>query len=231
MKREMAVYTHDNSYAYKFRNKLSYLECELEYINCLEDLDNYIHEKEMGIIFIDSNCGELESLEFLIRLHSKNFVFVYIEDVVNSKDESYANCEKIHTTMDNIEHDIFKICELSDQKCNSRNRINSAKIYNSIPEALLAFGLSPKRIGYKYLQDCLELCMNFNKKSFICFKLDIYPQISEIYNVSMGAVEKAIRSSLKEAYSKFPELFNNDSFKLVHPTNNQFINFLIERIK
>lgn len=227
----MAVYTHDNSCAYKFRNKLNYLECELEYLSSIEDLDHYINEKRTGIIFIDSNCNQSKYLDFIIKSHFKNFVFVFIDNRDNEQVMTYANHEIFHTSMEKIDQDIFRICDLCDRKFSSRNRISGAKIYNSIPEALSAFGLSPKRIGYKYLQECLEICLNLNNKNFICFKVDIYPQIAQSYQVSLGAVEKAIRSSLKEAFEKFPELYNNENFKLGHPTNNQFINFLIERIK
>lgn len=227
----MAVYTQDNIFAYKFRNKLSYLECELEYLSNIEELDYYINKKRTGIIFIDSNCEELRYLDFIIKSNSKTFVFVLIDDSSYEQIGNYANHEIIHTSLGKIEQDIFKICDLFDKKFNSRSRMFSAKIYNSIPEALSAFGLSPKRIGYKYLQQCLEICLNLSNKRFICFKVDIYPQIARIYQVSLSAVEKAIRSSLKEAFEKYPELFNNENFKLAHPTNNQFINFLIERIK
>ena len=123
-----------------------------------------------------------------------------------------------------------KIFELLQQKLVGRERYRSAKIYNSIPEALMSFGLSPKRIGYKYLQECIETCLKMDKL-FICYKEDVYPRVARIFNVSDSAIEKSIRSSLKEAYDKFPELFNNDVFKFGHPTNNQFINFLLERIK
>ena len=228
MKKEISIYTTDSMYAYKFRNKFKCDDWNVEYISRVEDLQSFLKYNSAGIIFVDGRC--CDTIECIASNNSQKFVFVFLDDDNSISQEYYANQQIVVTNSDRINFDMPYIYDryLNILKKESENI--GMRFFSSVHEALASFGLSPKRIGYKYLQDCVEICLDLNK-SFICFKSDIYPLIAKNYNVSLGAVEKSIRSSIKEAYEKFPELFNNESFKLGHPTNNKFINFVIKRIK
>lgn len=228
MKNEITIYTRDPIYAYNFRNKFANTDWSVQYVNSFDDLREYIDNNKYGAVFIDSRNEMLNDIIENFKPKMNDFIFVCIDNNIDNM--CYANNEIIHTNLENIDSCMNIISEQLYKKSIIYDRQDKSKIYSSITEALSSFGLSPKRIGYKYLQECLEYCLALDK-NFICFKLDIYPAIAENYHVSLSAVEKSIRSSLKEAFNKFPELFNNDYFKFGHPTNNQFINFLLERIK
>lgn len=230
MNNELAIYTLDPIYAYNFRIKFRNSDWGVTYLNSINELKEYIGINRNGVVFIDTNSGVIEEIFLYIKSNLNNFVFVYIENKSKVEMQYYANTDIILTNMENMDIVMLQIINQLKAKSEQRSKMDDSQIYNNISDVLLSFGLSPKRIGYKYLHECLEMCLHLDK-SFICFKSDIYPAIARNYNVSMSAIEKSIRTSLKEAYIKFPELFNNEYFKFGHPTNNQFINFILMRIK
>lgn len=230
MKKEITIYTHDPIYAYNFRNKFANTDWSVQYLNSVDSLRDYTRINKYGAVFIGGNDEVLDGINNYIQTMFTDFLFIYINNENVDGYEYYANSNIIRANLDKIDIVMNDVSDFLKKKSIIYDRQDNAKIFNSITEALSSFGLSPKRIGYKYLQECLEHCLNLGK-GFICFKSDIYPVIAKNYNVSMSAVEKSIRSSLQEAFRKFPELFNYECFKFGHPTNNQFINFILERIK
>lgn len=229
MKKEISIFTTDPMYAYKFRNKFNCDECNVEYLSSVGELLSFVRNNATGIIFVDGKCFREDSAHIIIDNYQK-FVFVVLDDDNCIPQEYYADRQIIVTNSDKINYEMSYIYDKYVNMLKKESENIGMRFFSSVHEALASFGLSPKRIGYKYLQECVEICLDLNK-SFICFKSDIYPQIARNYNVSLGAVEKSIRSSLQDAYKHFPELFNNESFKLGYPTNNKFINFVVKRIK
>lgn len=97
---------------------------------------------------------------------------------------------------------------------------------------LLRLCISPKRKGFEYLQDCVELYL---QDPCLCVTKHLYPQVAKKHRTNALAVERAIRQAIHAAWEErndriWREYFLVDrSGTVPRPTNAEFIAQLAER--
>jgi len=223
MGKEITIYTQDNMYAYKLRNKLLQENWSANYLNSLEDLTQYLKYTVNGILFVDAKINS-EYLNSKVIKAKEKLIIVLIDDN-NLLDKSLFDSEIIITNLSNI----LEILPVVQDRYAKKLGVNDLIILNKVAEQLSHFSISPKSLGYTYLKECIVIGFKMESK-FLCYKTEVYPIVAREYNVTVGAVEKSIRTAITKASTLFPSLFNSDEFQFGKVTNNQFMNYIIEKL-
>ena len=99
---------------------------------------------------------------------------------------------------------------------------------------LLALGFKSKLIGTTYLKDAILLRYNKTNASRIGLISDIYPAVAEKQESTVNRVERAIRNTINECYSRGTLLGLNNLFKcqvispVYAPTNGELLSSIVD---
>ena len=105
---------------------------------------------------------------------------------------------------------------------------NDMSFYNSAGKALISYGISPDHKGFRYAIESIRLLLVYGNDEYR-MDHDVYPVISEWYNVSPGSVEHNIRNSIGNAWKRNfynTEVKNNMSIFAEKPSNIKFLRHL-----
>ncbi|RIN93896.1 sporulation initiation factor Spo0A C-terminal domain-containing protein, partial [Mammaliicoccus sciuri] len=91
-------------------------------------------------------------------------------------------------------------------------------------------GFSSNLNGYEYIKYGVHLMLQYNRK--MPLTKELYPLISQNYNIQANNVERSIRHAIKLAWDKELKSYWYNSEKLyVRPTNGEFLLHLYEKFK
>lgn len=91
-------------------------------------------------------------------------------------------------------------------------------------------GFSSNLNGYEYIKYGVHLMLQYNRK--MPLTKELYPLISQNYNIQANNVERSIRHAIKLAWDKELKSYWYNSEKLyVRPTNGEFLLHLYEKLK
>ena len=225
MKREITIVTSNNTYAYNLRNKLQSVGFSVDYISNINEFIEWLRIANSKIILVEvSEIGIVDQLNSCRENINKNLL-IYLDD----NNLLYTHSYRSSNLISNLESIVSLLPELEKIY---NDRFNDTWVFTrNLSDILVRFGISPKYKGFSYLIDCIEYGLRKNHKS-IRYSSEIYPKIARIYKVSSSTIEKSIRVAINKACDKFPDLYNNPScFSASHVTNNEFMNFIIDKIK
>lgn len=124
---------------------------------------------------------------------------------------------------------------LSDQEItflieNINKSKQDAKVLN-IEIFLKELCVNPSLLGFNYLKDAIELCLN-NKETLNSITKVLYPTIAEKYNTTPSRVERAIRHAIETSWDKidgdtYHDVFFNEVERL---TNSKYIAYVCNYI-
>lgn len=112
---------------------------------------------------------------------------------------------------------------------------NNTSLMQYISESLIDSGFRPNLKGFTYIKEAIyihHVIISTNK----AFR-DIYAAIAESYGISVGSVERAIKSSIESAWNtdKLNKLHNIFASFCINkekpPSNSQFIAVMAETIR
>ena len=229
---DVAFFTKDRSRAYRLREKcLLDTKNNIEYLSSIAEICKFIFTKTMGVIFIDiKNFGSMHILinDFCKSRNKGEFVFVYVCD--NNTGIKINNYNifwcKQSQMLDFLLKAKILLKNFRDSYCGVC--INNLKM--SISKVLEVYKISPKLIGFEYLQETIfrYLCQLDCRKSL---NSDIYPDVAKEFDTCINNVEKNIRKALKKASENYPDLYSSMSFKNNHVTIKTFVSVISEEIE
>ena len=180
------------------------------------------------ILLIEQGVKERRSL---LKHINSNYDHAYTlmysaEDKISDIDLPAEHIDRIISHSSSAE-DICKLIlqDIATGKTKKRNTVSeNAGIRTVLKELCVA----PNYIGYKYLIDAVELIIS-NQNENLCLTKSIYPLIAKKYNVSIGSVERSIRTVVNNSWGKIPEAELIKYFGLYaltssfKPSNSRFI--------
>lgn len=91
--------------------------------------------------------------------------------------------------------------------------------------------VNPSLLGFNYLKDAIELCLD-NKETLNSITKVLYPTIAEKYNTTPSRVERAIRHAIETSWDKidgdtYHDVFFNEVERL---TNSKYIAYICNYI-
>ena len=95
------------------------------------------------------------------------------------------------------------------------------EVADLVMQYMTELGFDVRNLGYEYFKEAVLLCCE-DKSYLKAITKKLYPKIAEIYCVSPSSVERAIRVSIRKAYSIGGLLGINDIYDSVI-YNNDFI--------
>lgn len=229
---DVALYTKNCQFAYEFRTKCRSKQEDIEYLNTLHDLFRFVFNKPSGILFIDMKYfGSMSTIinEFCGSHRNKGeFVFVYVCDSnagININNYNIFWCKKSQMVDFLLKAKKF-LKNFRDSYCDVC--INELKV--SIAKALESYKISPKLVGFEYLQETIfrYLCQLDCHKSL---NSDIYPDVAKEFDTSIENVEKNIRKALKKASETYPDVYSSKFFKSNRVTIRMFVSVISEEIE
>jgi len=97
-------------------------------------------------------------------------------------------------------------------------------------------GISTRVKGFRYLTDGIEMVLE-DRDLLEAVTKELYPAIAKKNNTSIASVEKAIRHSIKNAWTHgyfetMENHFRSKRFQATKkPTNSEFIEFVADRLR
>ena len=229
---DVALYTKNCQFAYEFRTKCHSKQEDIEYLNTLHDLFRFVFNKPSGILFIDMKYfGSMSKIinEFC-GSHRNKGEFVFVDVCDNNTGIKINNYNifwcKQSQMLDFLLKAKILLKNFRDSYCGVC--INNLKM--SISKVLEVYKISPKLIGFEYLQETIfrYLCQLDCRKSL---NSDIYPDVAKEFDTCINNVEKNIRKALKKASENYPDLYSSMSFKNNHVTIKTFVSVISEEIE
>lgn len=223
------VFSKDINFSYNVRNKCSVYGIKLGYSQSIKDLLLYLIKSDNGLIFIDYNCFSYIKLlkEYIGSEKSNSHIFIFLTD--NKEMDIDIGKKSFVANLGNLCDIIPKIKYVSSMDNNLIN-VSKGVMYKNIIESLGVYGISPKLIGYSYMKECIVLGVE-SGGSILNFSNNIYPIIASKFHTCAGNVDKNIRTAIKKAYEKNPQLFEDDEISSMALTSAGFLNYIIEKVK
>lgn len=224
------IYSHNSSYAYKFRTKVGALGVVTEYKRTLTELINYMLDNENGIVFIDSRSINLISClkKFSLIQKYKNFSIVFLSDNYNNM----IDCDNIFTfssTFDRIAETIERIKSIMMSRSNRIDNIKDKDVDSCIRLIIDNFHITSSLTGYNYIVECAKVFLLSRDKKYSIIK-EAYKAVANRFGKTVSNIEKSIRTAISSGISKgrdvFFEVFNHDKV-----SNATFMNFVVNKVK
>lgn len=224
------IFTKDETYAYRLRNKLTDANIKTEYISNTEGLLFFMFTNTKGVILIDLKYARFLRLitEYCHHPTSRNFCFVFLNDN-RHRDVLFDNKLIFVTNYENIIQTMALAQESLDMKERVKRTIPSDFIDGELTKKLAEFQVSTKYVGYDLIKDSIKVLANKPSRDSLCMK-EIYEEVGKLHSKDSGNVEKSIRLALKKAQCICPDKFEN-VFNCKSVSNNALLYYLSEYIK
>lgn len=124
------------------------------------------------------------------------------------------------------------LLSLSDQEIDELLNQISEKENINVENILKELCVSPSLLGFNYLKDAIELCLD--KPETLCSITKVlYPSLAKKYETTSTRVERAIRHAIETSWGKidgeiYYQVFYNEFDK---PTNSRYIAYVCSYIK
>ena len=105
--------------------------------------------------------------------------------------------------------------------------VDEVQFYRNVTGIIERFGISPKHKGFMYSIECVKLIMAYGMKDYK-MDIDIYPVVSEIYDVSANSVEHNIRNAITQAWCNYnsKDAHTDMGVFTKRPTNIRFLKYI-----
>ena len=225
---ENIIFSIDDNYAYRLRNKLDIAGIKTQYVTETEALLYFMLQHNKGLILIDCKVSNFSNLvkDFSSVKNLKNFSFIYLTD----NDDCDVKCDEVMSFKTNFEG-ILPTVAIASREMNKRHemlsKIPDGFIDKTLIELLEKLEISSKHIGYIFIKDATKLLINNNDSSYHVLK-DIYQELAKLHDKSLANIEKSIRLAISKAENSpaFKETFKN-----IKVSNSVLLKYLAEKIK
>lgn len=223
------IFSKDVNFAYTIRNKCSELGVYLDYSPTTQDILRYYFDSKGGFIFIDYKSFDymslLQSCLNSEKIHNYNVILL-----TDNKEIDVEVDDRLYVSnLKNIGELVLKLKYLNSHESDV-TAVSKNEIYKNIILFLEKYGISPKHIGYSYIKECVAFCVESND-CVLNFSINVYPIIASRFHTCSGNVDKNIRTAIKKAYEKNPQLFDVEDICHRAITNAGFLNHIIEKVK
>lgn len=192
----------------EFNNK-----CSAEYIyNNLPDID---------ILLLDLQMPEVSGLDILEYIKSSNYRPKII--ILTAEYVMLSGLMLENLNISGIFIKPFDAKKLIKQIITISDELTKKRIYDEISEILSKFEFNKTSIGYKYLIECIYLCVK-NDSLMSPVETNLYPTVAKKYSVpSTKKVKWSIAKTLKSMSTYTKQDVLNEFFKLQPITSKMFI--------
>lgn len=101
---------------------------------------------------------------------------------------------------------------------------------------LLKLGIPSNQIGFKYLNEAINIILNKKTNTKLYVTTILYPEVAEQCNSTSQSVERSIRQTIRWTYKNnnannviLNEIIRNS--QKTYPTNSEFLAFVAEKIR
>ncbi len=226
----------DCSWASSLKQDMMKMNCEVYYVNSFKEMVNKILYLKSCIIFINERGKEI--LHSLAPMLDSNLMIacnvIYIGDTFDDV-QAYTKYSNFYIcTTDQVKGSMPKFINMYRlTTAMHANVLNKDKLNDVLNYHLTKLGFTPKWLGYKFIKDCLDICVT-NDFAIGSLIADVYPVVGLKNNTSPNNVERSIRNAITKAYedTKFEvpgfEEFHNTTHKI---TNRWFLATLLDKLK
>ena len=202
-----SIFTRDKQYAYNVRNRLGIMGINLEYLSSMQDLLSLVLQNKSGIVLVDARATRLTKFidQFAHCQCSKNFCFIFLDDncKVNIEcDNKVTYCSRFANILEVMPNALAEVKVKNARK----STMSEAFVDKCIINLFKVFKIMPEHSGYKFLQDCIKLCLGFGGKSYSILK-DVYREVGKRYAKSPTNIEKSIRLAIMKSKEKNPQVY------------------------
>lgn len=224
------IFTKDEAYAYKLRNKLTEAKIKAGYVTDTETLLFHMFNNNKGIILIDLKYARFLNIitEYCNHQFSKNFCFVFLNDNRNCE-VKFDNKLIFLTNFKNVIQTIELAQESIDRQEKQRFLIPENYVENQVIKMLANLDISTKYAGYDLIKDAIKILVKRPNRDFLSMK-QVYQEIGEMHGKDPSNVEKSIRLALKRAEAKSPKRFE-ELFRNTSVSNTILLYYISENIK
>lgn len=224
------IFTKDEAYAYRLRNKLTDANVKTDYISDTEGLLFFMFTNSKGIILIDLKYARFSRLitEYCNHPSSRNFCFVFLNDNKN-REVKFDNKLIFVSNYENLVQTMSLAEQSLEKREKKKSSIPNEYIDLKLNKILAELQISTKYIGYGLIKDSIKILANKPSRDFLCMK-EVYADVGKLHSKDASNVEKSIRLALKKAIGASPEVFEK-VFNNSNVSNTSLLYYLSEKIK
>ena len=139
----------------------------------------YIQNMDVDIVILDLNIPKIDGITILEKIKQKNMNTKVI--VISGESDRVLEIIKKNINVNQILIKPFQLNKLIDSINDIALDLHAIEDKNKVLNLISEFNFNKSNIGYKYILDCLELCIKREYKSISCMK-NLYMDISKRYN-------------------------------------------------
>lgn len=201
--------------------KNNFLIDKVEFINKKSAEYVYNNLSNIDILLLDLQMPEVSGLDILEYIKSSNYRPKII--ILTAEYIMLSGLMLENLNVSGIFIKPFDTKQLIKQIINISDELTRKKIYDEISATLSKFEFNKTSIGYKYLTECIYLCVK-NDSLMSPIETNLYPTVAKKYSVpSTKKVKWSIAKTLKSMNTYTNQDTLNEFFKYQPITAKMFI--------